>query len=445
MKLTRRQLGGFAGALPFTGASAAAAARDPDVVIVGAGAAGIAAAQTLINGGRSVQIIEASARTGGRCLTDTATFGAPFDRGAAWLRGIDRNPLTGLVKLHGFDLAEPDPSEMLFAGGKLQRRASNRAYERAFDALSEALSQAAEEETDFAAADAKPRALDDDAQAWIPTVATAVGPLDMGVDLKQMSVKDWFLRDDAEPNRMVAQGLGTLIARLAYGLPVAVNTRARRISVAGKQVRIETERGALNTRAAIVTPSIGVLASGAIAFDPPLEAGLQSALGGLQMGLLTKIALQFNQGSPTLAFPQNTLIVPQSPDDRGHCFLIKPLGAPLAVCLVGGSLAWDLSRQAQATNGDFARERLRALLGADADRGFRGGAATTWGTDPNTFGAFATALPGQWKARAALAAPIGGRVFLAGEALAGKHVQTVHGAYESGQRAARRVLNLLKT
>jgi monoamine oxidase len=163
------------------------------------------------------------------------------------------------------------------------------------------------------------------------------------------------------------------------------------------------------------------------------------------MGLLTKVALQFAPGSPTLAFPQNTLIVPQARDGRGHCFVMKPLGAPLVICLTGGSLAWDLATQAGATNVAFARDRLRALLGNDADRGFRGGAATDWGTNPNTLGAFATAMPGQWKARSALALPIGGRVFLAGEALGGKNIQTVHGAYESGQRAARRVLSLLKT
>ena len=87
MKITRRQLGGFAAAFPFAGAVSAAAVRDPDVVIIGAGAAGIAAAQILINGGRRVQVIEAAARIGGRCFTDTATFGVPFDRGAAWLRG----------------------------------------------------------------------------------------------------------------------------------------------------------------------------------------------------------------------------------------------------------------------------------------------------------------------------------------------------------------------
>jgi monoamine oxidase len=446
MKISRRQLGGFAAALPFVPACAAALERAPDVVIVGAGVAGIAAAQVLINGGRRVQIVEAGPRIGGRCFTDTATFGVPFDRGAAWLRGIDRNPLTGLARLHRFDLGAEETNEMLFANGALQRRRASKDYERAYVALSDALAHAAEDDEagDIAASKLAPYDADYKARAWSATVAATLGPLDMGVDFEKMSVKDWFLRDDAEPNRMVRQGLGTLVARLGLGLPIAVNTKARRVAVAGGGVRVETERGTLSAKAAIVTASVGVLSAGAIAFDPVLDASMVSALGGLQMGLVSKVALRFAAGSPVRGFPADTLVVPQVSDERGHVFLMRPFGLPLAICQVGGSLAWDLSTQAEAVNVAFARDRLRALLGAKADRGFVAGAATDWGTNPHTLGAVAAALPGQWKARSVLGTPIGERVFLAGEALGGKNVQTVHGAYESGQRAGRRVLKLLK-
>ena len=93
---------------------------------------------------------------------------------------------------------------------------------------------------------------------------------------------------------------------------------------------------------------------------------------------------------------------------------------------------------------DFARDRLRALLGTGGDKGLRNATVTDWGRNPFSLGAFAAALPGQWKARAALEQPIGERIFFAGEAQGGKAVQTVHGAYASGQRAARRILKLLK-
>jgi len=445
MKITRRQFGGFAAALGLGSARAAPLVSNPEVVVVGAGVAGIAAAQTLINGGRRVQVIEAGPRIGGRCFTDVATFGLPFDRGAAWLRNADRNPIAGFARLYSFDVGARDAPELLIANGAAQPKDSNAAFERAFGALSDALATAAEEgEADVPASEVAALALDDDARAWTPTALAVVGPLDMGVDLKQMSVKDWFQRGDDEPTRLVRQGVGTVVARVAHGLPITVNTAARKVSTDGRGVRVETDRGPVTGKCAIVTASVGVLAGGGIAFDPPLDHALQDALGGLQMGLVTKIALKFFPGSPALDFADDSLVVPQVGDERGHYFLVKPFGAPLAICFVGGSLAWDLSTQSEATNVDFARDRLRAALGAKADQGFRAGAATDWGTNALTRGAFSAALPGQWRARKVLETPIGERIFLAGEAQGGKAAQTVHGAYDSGQRAARRVLQLLK-
>ena len=444
MTITRRNFAQFAAALAFARGAGAATVSDPDVVIVGAGAAGIAAAQTLIAGGRRVQLIEASPRIGGRCFTDTATFGMPFDRGAAWVKGGDGNPLTGFARLYQFQLGDRDARELTFARGTTRPLASNTAYERALVAISDGIATAAEEQDDMAAADATPLLLDDDIRAWAATASAAVGPLDMGVDLRTLSTKDWFQRDEDETRRMVRQGLGTLVARIGLGLPVAVNTVARRLVASSNGVAVETDRGTILTRAAIVTASVGVLAREVIAFDPKPDAAMMGAFNGLQMGLVAKIALHFAADAPALKFPQDSILIPQVNDERGHVFHVRPFGAPLAVCQVGGSLAWELSTQPERTVIDFARERLRALLGSNGDTGLRNATVTDWGRNPFSRGAFAAALPGQWKARAALEAPIGGRIYFAGEAQGGKAVQTVHGAYASGQRAARRILKLLK-
>ncbi len=443
MRITRRQFGGFAAALPFAAPAPGTIVGDPEVVVVGAGAAGIGAAATLIAGGRRVQVVEAAPRIGGRCHTDTATFGTPFDRGAAWLHNAERNPLTGLARLHGFETVQHDAAEVLFSGG-VRAEGANGAYERAYVAVSDALSNAAEQGEDVAAASVQPLLLDDGVRAWAATAAAHIGPLNMGVDFAAMSVKEWFDLDEDEPNRLVREGLGTLVARLGGGLPIAVNTRVQGLQSVGGGVRVATDRGMLSARAAIVTVSAGVLLGGGLAFDPPFDSAMHAGLGGLQMGLLTKIALAFEPSSAALAFPKGSTLVPQVTGERGHYFLMRPLGAPLAICFVGGSLAWDLATQSEATNVAFARDRLRALIGSHADRGFRVGTATSWGTNPLTRGAYAASKPGHWKARQALNTPIGERIFLAGEALAGKAAQTVHGAYESGRRAARRVQALLK-
>ncbi len=444
MNLTRREFGGFSAALPLmSGVSSIVA--NPDVLVVGAGVAGLAAAQVLINSGKRVQVVEAAPRIGGRCYTDTATFGAPFDRGAQWLHNADHNPLTGFAKLFRFQTELHKPKELLFVSGRMVSPKSNAAYERAFDALSIAVAEAAEDDYDIAASAAVWPDLDADAQAWLGTASSQIGPLDMGVDLENLSVKDWFARDEIEPNRSVREGLGTLVARLGSSLPISVNTRVRSVRAGARgTVTAVTERGTLTAKAVIVTVSVGVLSAGSIAFEPAIDTGIQDGLGGLQMGLLSKTALAFSHTSSALTFPDNSVLIPQARGQQSVYFLVRPFGKPLAICFTGGSLAWTLSSQNEAAQVSFALDQWRALLGTQADRGFQFGASTDWGSNPLTLGANACARPGNANARDLLATPINGRVFLAGEALAGKAAQTVHGAYESGRAVARRVLHELK-
>jgi len=438
--------------LGLTAAAAAAAARpvnaaptqNPDVVIVGAGAAGLAAARVLIAGGRSVTVLEASPRIGGRAFTDIATFGVPFDRGAAWIHGADDNVMSALARNYGFETVTDEPQEILYLNGVRADAAEMANYDRAYEALGEGIGVAAHESDDMPASAALPSDLAPAIAAWLPTAAAAIGPLEGGVDLEMMSVQDWHDREDKEPNAGVRQGYGTLVARLAEGLPVFANARVNRIVTAGNRVTLETARGTLRANAVLVTVSTGVLASGAIVFDPPLDGTMLAALSDLPMGLLTKSAMLFAENSPAVAFPVNAAVVPQVQGERGHSFLMRPMGLPLVICLAGGSLAWDLATQPASVGVDFARDRLRQLLGTNADKGYRRGAITDWGTSPYTLGAYAAAKPGGAQARAKLALPIAERVFLAGEAQGGARSQSVEGAYESGRKTAERILQFLK-
>src|SRR5947199_7862855 len=83
---------------------AAPVPRDADIVVIGAGAAGIAAARRVMAANRKVIVVEAAGQIGGRCLTDTTTFDAPFDRGARWLHNPDTNPIIKLARGAGFDV-----------------------------------------------------------------------------------------------------------------------------------------------------------------------------------------------------------------------------------------------------------------------------------------------------------------------------------------------------
>src|SRR5215208_2165896 len=89
--------GGHAGAAPLP--------READIVVIGAGAAGISAARRVMAANRKVIVVEASGQIGGRCLTDTATFGVPYDRGARWMYNPDTNPMIKLARAAGLDVA----------------------------------------------------------------------------------------------------------------------------------------------------------------------------------------------------------------------------------------------------------------------------------------------------------------------------------------------------
>src|SRR5450432_950686 len=226
--LSRRRVLGLAAAAAAIRPVYAAPAQNPDVVVVGAGVAGLAAARVLIAGGHSVMVLEASPRIGGRVFTDIATFGVPFDRGAAWIHGADDNVMTGLARYYGFETVVDEPQEILYVGGKRANAAESENYDRAYEALGEGIGVAAHDTDDMPASAAMPTSLPPAQAAWLPTAAAAIGPLDVGVDLEAMSVQDWHDREDKEPNAGVRQGYGMLIGRMAEGLPIVANARVNR-------------------------------------------------------------------------------------------------------------------------------------------------------------------------------------------------------------------------
>jgi monoamine oxidase len=161
------------------------------------------------------------------------------------------------------------------------------------------------------------------------------------------------------------------------------------------------------------------------------------------MGCLLKIAMTYEAGHPLMANAPNSILLAQTADQRGTEFLVRPFGAPMSICTVGGSLALDLESQPEKAQFAFAVECLRGMLGSKAEKGLKSKASTSWGRNPLYLGSVSSAKPGGLPAREALQSPINERVFLAGEAMGDKASQTVHGAYQSGRATAMRVLKFL--
>ena len=420
------------------GKSAMAFPATPDVVVIGAGAAGLAAARKLIEAGKSVVVIEAADRIGGRAYTDSATLGQAFDHGCSWLQGPKSLPHLALARDNGFGLVNSgSASEALFVDGRWATAAERRAYERTWDKTEAALEDA--DDQDVAASSVIPSSAPYAAavQAWI-------GAMDHGVDFADLSTADYNAYPEFEADYLVREGMGTLVALLAEHLPVSLNTAATGIDWSGTGVRVETTAGTLAASACVLTVSTGVLASGRIRFTPDLPVDKQQAIVDVPMGLLEKIGLMFDGARFGLSESGILTHLYDGPVPAPACnFLTFPTGHDYVVGFVGGSFGWEIADEGPQAVIDFALDEFVRAVGSDARRHFIRGHFSGWAKNPLTIGAYSAARPGRHAARATLAAPVGERIFFAGEAVAGDHIALMSGAHMSGERVAGDLIRIL--
>ncbi len=408
----------------------------PDVVVIGAGAAGIAAARRVIAGGKTVVVIEASDRIGGRAYTESDSFGLPFDHGCSWLQGPRGVPHVDLAKNMGFGLVDhSNANDVFYVGDRPATRKEQSDYNRAFEQIEARVYGIG----DVAASSRLPADL-----AYSAVAQSWMGPMDFGVDFADLSTGDMNSYGSYAYNYLVREGLGTLVAAHGQGLPVRTGIAATAIDWNGQGVRVETTEGTIEASACIVTVSTGVLASGAIKFTPALPVEKAEAIADVPMGLLTKIALQFD--GERFGLTENdflTYAVPNEVPAEACYFLTWPTGFDIAVGYVGGQFGWDLSRGDEADAVDFALGEFANAIGSRARTHFVKGVMTDWATNPLTLGAYAAARPGRFEARKTLAAPLGDRVFFAGEAVAGRYKALLSGAHLSGDFIGGEVVEVL--
>ena len=434
--ITRRNL--LAGSLAFTTLPAWAQSipTNPDVVVIGAGAAGLAAAHTFIKEGKSVVVLEAADRIGGRAFTESNTFGVPFDHGCSWISAANANPYKSIAEVYGFELLNHDsPGEAVYVGDRRANAKERRLYDSAWSQIQAALNKAGRDGLDVAASTVIPENLEFSGvcQSWI-------GPMDYGVDFKDLSTLDNWNSAESNPNIMVKEGHGAIVERYGANLPVQLNTPATKIDWSGEGVAVSTPAGTINAKACIITVSPGVLASGAIKFSPGLPDWKESAVNNIPMGLLAKIALQFD-GERFGLRPNDWLtywVNNEMPAEACY-FLTWPFDFNLMIGFIGGDFGWELSKQGEDAAVDFALGELVKLFGSDVRKHFVKGMLTDWASNPLTLGAYASPRPGHYDARESLAKPVADRLYFAGEAVAGEYVALCGGAHLSGMSVASKV------
>jgi monoamine oxidase len=414
---------------------AVSASGETDVAIIGAGAAGIAAARKVAAAGRRFVLIEASDHVGGRCITESRTFGVPYDRGAHWVHMPDINPVAKLGSRTGLEVYAAPPGQKLRMAKRNAREGEMEDYLAATVKANRAIQDAARGKADVSCAQVLPKDLGD----WRAAVEFVLGPFGCGKNLEDVSAMDFARSLERDADAFCRQGFGALLAKFA-DMPVQINTPVQRMTSTRNAVEIETVRGRIVARAAIVTVSNGVLAADKIKFTPELPKRHADAIAKLSLGSYDHVALEL-KGNP-LQLQNDDLVFEQAKGPRTAALLANVSGTPLCMVELAGKFGRELSQAGEAAMVDFATGWLGELYGTDIKKVVGKTHATRWANEPWALGAFSAAAPGGQPGRRTLMEPVRERLFFAGEAVHETLWGTVGGAWESGERAADAALKL---
>jgi monoamine oxidase len=405
-----------------------------EVAIIGAGAAGLGAANALKNSGLSVLVLEARDRVGGRAHTIMASPDVTFDVGCGWLHSADQNSFVKIAEDLNFEINKSLPPWRERAYGKAFPQDERDDYMRALDAFYDRATKAAIE-AEQSGRDVPASLFLEPGNRWNPMI-DAISTYINGCELDSVSLIDMEAYEDTDLNWRVRRGYGALIAAYGATCPLALNCQVTLIDHSAKRIRIETSRGTLTADKVIVTVPTNLIADEAIRFHPPLPAKVDAARG-LPLGLADKVTLALDEPE---ALPAEGNLRAATMRTAMGTYHIRPFGQPCIEGFFGGRFAQSLE---DAGPGALAAESINEIvscLGNDFRRKLKPLAESRWAHDPFARGSYSHALPGHAGDREMLAAPVDGRLFFAGEATSPEFFSTAHGARDSGERAAEEVL-----
>ncbi len=438
--MNRRQLLQGMMAATLTGSAAArlaAQAATPDVIVTGAGGAGLTAAKELLKSGHTVLVLEARDRIGGRAFTDSS-LGPPWDRGCSWLHAPDANPWVAYAREQGFEPTVDQSPSHVYRGTHRMSGAEMAGLRAVSERIEHELDAAGRRGLDVPAEAALTQATL--ADAWYPMAMAEMTSWE-GIEPANFSLLDQHQFLFAGDDMLVARGYGALLAHYARDLPVRLRTPVSRIRWDARGVTAETPAGALSARVAVVALPSSVIAAGPVIFSPHLPVPVLQAHHDLPLGLMNKVALRFKRN----VFPseRNEHWRLRRDDGRGMSYQTRIAASHVCVAAAAGRLAYELEAAGEAAAIEHALGELVQMLGNDIRRHFDRGAATAWSSDPYARGSYSHCLPGRFGARALLTGSVGGRIVFAGEHTEQTAYGTLHGAHLSGLRAAREARRLL--
>ncbi|MEM7114666.1 MAG: FAD-dependent oxidoreductase [Chloroflexota bacterium] len=424
------------------------------VLVIGSGFAGLSAARKLHDMGYQVTILEARDRIGGRVWTRN-DLGFGLDMGASWIHGVDGNPITNLADANGVSLTIPTnslsirvydqdgtPFNWFELGRDYWRNGNdNAAVDEVIGSLTadQPLYDTLNDASVLDGLSERRRRLQNFIYYGTFHQANSVSPTELG------SMGTWLGDGWEGEEHWVEGGLGQLIEALATGLTIEKNQIVEAIdySQAGK-VAVRTNQALFEADRCIVTVPLGVLKKQTIAFTPALPTPIQTGVERLVFGRFYKLGMTF----PSVFWDENFHTIGsigKETDDYGageHVafFNLQPLlGEPGLVMFAGTDFAETLEKISLSDATAVAMERLRLIYGDDIPEPEQT-IASDWIQSPFTGGSYSNHGIGSGiEDRLAFQAMVNGQLTFAGEHTSPDQAATIHGAYISGLKAAKRV------
>lgn len=400
-----------------------------DVIVIGAGAAGLAAAAELARAGRSVLIVEARDRIGGRCHTRRLPgIPAPVELGAEFIHG---RPEATFSLMHKAGVAAVDSTrtQLIALDGKL--RSVN------MFAQAQRVARRAPKGRDlsFRAFLARQR-LPKLTRTLATMMVQGFDAADPGRASAREIVAEWSELSSSQPRPL--GGYGPLLEFLARETKVQLQTAVREVRWKRSSVELRgTFRGepwsAWAPRAVITLP-LGVLQSNSVRFTPRLDKPLDK----LESGPVIRVAMAFRNAFWEKAHPGVAFF--HSPNAPFPTFWTPlPMHAPLLTAWAGGPKAARLAGCSEKKLLAQALASVHSVLKNDEQP--RAFLIHDWQADPYARGGYSYVRVGGTGAREELAAPLEETLYFAGEATDVEQSGTVGGALASGMRAAREILD----
>ncbi|MCH7535237.1 MAG: FAD-dependent oxidoreductase [Bacteroidetes bacterium] len=415
------------------------------VLIVGGGIAGLSAAKHLQESGIPFIVLEAQHRVGGRIKTDT-TLGFPFDEGASWIHGSWNNPITSLAEESGAITYTTDDDNILVydVDGSIYQDELLDSQEKEFKRVLNIVKRSGTFNSSFESVfNSNFKDYSED-RLWKFMLSSYL-EFDTGGDISRLSSKFFF--DDKNyvgKDVMITNGYDLLTNAISDSLDIRLYQRVNTIDYSRDYIIVSSQNKFYKSKYILVTVPLGVLKRKVITFKPPLPQDKSNGIDHLEMGVINKFVLVWD----TVFWDTEPDYIGLTPETKGKFNTFLNLKKTNNVNALMTFTFGNYSKVAEELSDEEVKQEimshLKIMYGADIPNpiSFR---RTKWNGNINSYGSYSFATSGiKTNVFETLSREVENKLFFAGEHTSWNYRGTVHGAYSSGIREAKKIISLIE-